>query len=441
MDSRGGDTGAGDRRLDGTDRAGSNLDTPSRESQRTDENSSNRIHEDDPPDGENLSNRIHEDDPPDPPDGEAASPSDGADGVASAIGVVAASVALAGTAGPLQEADDPAVFVGTGAAIVAIVAFLLARYGLARRVHTGPVAAIAAAVVAVYATYGLNHGLTAEWTVAGLGSVPTLFVALVAACVGVGAGAADYAALSWEGLYHRIRATLAYSGVGLAGFVSMTVWGVIVAGLVVPLAVGVAWGELSQELQTLFSQVVLVLGLGTVAAAVLVLTDRGWSFIDLKLPTTRDLIYVVGGFALLVGAAMAISLLLRETGTESAGHGSMERAAEHPEILLILIPASILVIGPFEELLYRNVIQKSLYEYFSKSGAVIVASIPFAIVHFPAYSGGHLGQSLVSLGVVLTLSIILGALYARTENLVVPALVHGCYNALVFYNQYVSLVN
>lgn len=364
------------------------------------------------------------------------------DGAGAALGTGATAVALAGTAAPYRSGyDDPVVVASVVLAVVALVTFLARRYEVLPRRVGAPVAAGSNLAILLGGTYALNQGVTHAFGLPVLGDVPTLLVALVGSVVAIGAASADYYGVSGRGIYRRTVAATTFGAVGIVGIVMIQVWVVIVFVVFLALFVDgtMAWADLPATDRIILSQVATVLGVGSVAVGYLVLTDRDWSFIDLEVPTVRDAGYVVGGFVVLVGAAVLLNALLSAAGTEAAGHSSFDAAEENPEILLVLIPASILVIGPFEELLYRNVIQKSLYAYFSRAGAVVVASIPFAIVHFPAYSGGHVGASLVSLGVVLSLSLILGALYAKTENLLVPALVHGLYNALLFYVNYLQI--
>jgi len=45
----------------------------------------------------------------------------------------------------------------------------------------------------------------------------------------------------------------------------------------------------------------------------------------------------------------------------------------------------------------------------------------------------------VTIGVILVLSVVLGGLYERTGTLVVPVLVHGCFNGLQFGLLYVEV--
>ncbi|WP_267640847.1 CPBP family intramembrane glutamic endopeptidase [Haloarchaeobius amylolyticus] len=190
---------------------------------------------------------------------------------------------------------------------------------------------------------------------------------------------------------------------------------------------------------------VLSLGLGTLTLAVAYLkySDREWSFVDLRFPTLRDVGWALGGFVILLLGFVAITSLINALGLSTAQHSTAQQAQQgDPALLLPLIPLSLLVIGPGEELLYRNVIQKSLYDHFSRVGAVVVASAIFALVHIPAYAtGGGVGAMATSLAVIFVLALVLGGVYARTDNVLVPAFIHGAYNALSFAATYVDLTN
>jgi membrane protease YdiL (CAAX protease family) len=142
-----------------------------------------------------------------------------------------------------------------------------------------------------------------------------------------------------------------------------------------------------------------------------------------------------------LGSNLGISALFGWLGVESTTHSLIRAAQDNPGILLALVPLSYLVVGPGEELLYRNVVQKSLSTEFSPPGAVVVASAIFAAVHLPAYAdpSGSALAVLNTLAVVFVLSLILGALYERTENVAVSALVHGSFNAIAFLVTYVEI--
>ncbi len=235
-----------------------------------------------------------------------------------------------------------------------------------------------------------------------------------------------------DGVVTRERARVVgiAAGAGVVGYLAINLW----VSLLAVLAVGVA-GDLSTLQETTVLQVSS--GLGTVTGVALYLryTGRGLDFLDLDRPTRRDAGYGVAGLVVIFGTFVAASLLLTALGIDSAAHGLQDTIAEAEEptaVALLFVVTSVLIIGPGEELLYRNVVQKSLYDVVSRPAAVVVASVIFAAIHLPAYSTATLPQTVVSLAVVFGLSLTLGAVYERTDNVVVPAAVHGLFNAAQF---------
>jgi len=228
----------------------------------------------------------------------------------------------------------------------------------------------------------------------------------------------------------RVETVVLAAAFGVVGLVAIYLWAAVIGGVVR----GVV-GEPSTLQETAVLQASS--GLGALTAVVLYLdyTDRDRSFLDLDRPTRRDVGYGVAGLVFLFGTFVAVTLLMSVLGVESAAHGTRDTIAEagNPTaVALLFMVTSVLVIGPGEELLYRNVVQKSLYEVFSRPAAVVVGSVIFGVIHFPAYSTGTLPQVAVSVAVVFTLSLTLGAVYERTDNVVVPAVVHGLFNATQF---------
>jgi hypothetical protein len=187
------------------------------------------------------------------------------------------------------------------------------------------------------------------------------------------------------------------------------------------------------------------LGFGTASGAWLYLrwSDRTVDFIDVSVPSIRDAVYIVGGVLGLFGALIGSSRLLSWLGLSGSQHSIVQQSQQNPEILLVMIPLSLLVVGPGEELLYRNVVQKSLYKAFSRRVSIVLASVVFASVHILAYGTTAESASavLTSLGLIFVLSLVLGWLYARRENLVVPAIVHGLFNAGQFLLLYFELLS
>lgn len=356
------------------------------------------------------------------------------DRVVPALGTVLAGLALAGLLSPLSrgEADALAVPAAAGLAAAAVGAFVLRRHGAAGKRTAGTVAAASSLGALLLAGYALNQGLLGTIGIGPL-SVPTVVVAVLAAAGALALGVAEAAGLRDREVLTRTRLTAGLAIVGAVGLLAAYLGTAVVA---VPATI--ALGSISRTEGIVLSQLGMAVGTGAVAVGYLRLTDRSWSFLDLRIPSLRDVGWTVGGLVALVVVLLAISALMTAVGAERSTHSTAETAAENPEILLVLIPAAVLVIGPFEELLYRNVIQKSLYGEFSRPGSVVVGSVLFAVVHVFAYDTDTIGAVIASLAVVFGLSIVLGSIYERTENLIVPALVHGIYNAIVFANLYLT---
>ncbi|MFC6615620.1 CPBP family intramembrane glutamic endopeptidase [Halopenitus salinus] len=167
--------------------------------------------------------------------------------------------------------------------------------------------------------------------------------------------------------------------------------------------------------------------------------------IGASVPNLREALVVAGGYVLAFAGALAGAFAITayqalsgtslETGTNQAAQIGME----NPEVLLLLIPASILLIGPGEELLFRGVVQGRLREVFSPVTAIVATSVVFAGLHWFALTGGSATGNLVSIGVLIVPSLVFGASYEYTGNVVVPALIHGVYNATLFTLLYVTI--
>ncbi|MEY7850605.1 lysostaphin resistance A-like protein [Natrarchaeobius sp. A-rgal3] len=351
------------------------------------------------------------------------------------IGAGLSAVTLIALLVPVRRGfEEPALWAGVALAAVATLAFLVGLHDDVDHRIGGGIALVSSVVVLLLVGYGMNQGYAAPVPLDPFPvSFPLLFGAFVTAGLSVGLGAAYYADVDPFGLLVRSGYTAGMMGVGLVGLFSIEVTLVV---LLIPIIL--VFGTLSLAQAVALSQLGMAVGTGAVAVGYLVFRGYGLSYIDVRLPTKRDVLWTVGGIFVIFGALFAISALFYTTGVESSDHGTAQQAQENPEILLVLIPASLLVIGPFEELLYRNVIQKALYAPFSRFGAVVVGSVIFALVHTQAYWTAGTGQLVASLGVVFGLSIVLGVIYERTENLVVPALIHGVYNAILFGNLYLG---
>lgn len=229
----------------------------------------------------------------------------------------------------------------------------------------------------------------------------------------------------------RLRSVLVAIGLALSSFV---------IGNIVVLAVATALEAVGFQVYgrpavILFLSVVLLQGVtfGGVALTYLKLRDLSWDFIRAKVPSLRDLGVALGGFGLLIAILVAASRVLSYLGIQSAQNQIVEIGNQNPTVFLLLVPLSFLLVGPGEELLFRGLIQGTLTESFPTVRAIVLASALFAIVHLFSLSGQG---KLVYIGIVFALALVLGAAYEYTDNLVVPALIHGAYNAVQFGGAY-----
>jgi hypothetical protein len=162
------------------------------------------------------------------------------------------------------------------------------------------------------------------------------------------------------------------------------------------------------------------------------------AYLGVRRPSLKEIGLVIGGWALILVTIMAVSLLVQLIGTEPAANQSAELAMQNPAIIPLLIAASFLVIGPSEEILYRGVVQGRLRETLSPVPAILIASAIFAAIHVIALTGGASAR-LTTISILFLPSLVFGAVYEYTENLVVPALLHGLHNAVIFTVLYVSI--
>lgn len=167
--------------------------------------------------------------------------------------------------------------------------------------------------------------------------------------------------------------------------------------------------------------------------AYLLATGRTRAFLDLRLPTGRDLRYLAVGVAASLGVygffVAAVSLLEAPVVSHSM---TDEIAAGGAPFVALLAALALLVNAPVEEFLFRNIVQKRLEEAIATRGAILATAILFALIHVPTYLAGDPVAIAVTLAPLSVLAVLWGWLYAKTRTLVVPALCHGVYNAAVF---------
>lgn len=354
-----------------------------------------------------------------------------ADRFVASVGFVVAGLALAAALLPWT----PTLAVGplgspvaAGLAGVTMLGFGARRYDVVDDPRSVLVAGVASVGLVLYAlSVVLGPAL-------GGGSAPAVGRGLVLAGVAGSLGAV-VAYAEWRDVNRTAFLTKVSAG-GLALLVGFA--GLFVSNVLV-LPVLLAEGTLSVGVRTALLTAASGLGLGLVALAFLFGTDRGLAYVDLRWPDRRDVAYMVAGsvviFALLVGLGYLFEML----NLPSTEHSLVTQARENPEMLLALVPLAWLVIGPGEELLFRNVIQKYLTDSYSRWGAVLLATAIFTGVHVVSYFSQDTLALFLTLVRLFVLSLVLGISYDRTDNVLVPIVIHGTFDGVQFAYLYYLL--
>ncbi len=228
-----------------------------------------------------------------------------------------------------------------------------------------------------------------------------------------------------------IAASLAVAGIG-----GGSILGLAIAELIT--AVGLTPGIITRTvLSTLLLQGVAFIGLSALYLHVRGLTPA--SYLGLRQPVLEDWMYTAAGYVLaFVAAITAIFIVVFLLDLTPAQNRAAELGDETPNVFLVLIVLAFLLIGPGEELLFRGVIQSRLRETFSAPLAIGIATGIFAAVHAPSLAGPISGRAL-TITMLFFPGLVFGITYELTDNLLVPTLIHGAYNATLFALAYISL--
>lgn len=159
--------------------------------------------------------------------------------------------------------------------------------------------------------------------------------------------------------------------------------------------------------------------------------------IPVTVPSGRELGIAVGGTLLAVGVAAILSAVVSALGLLPDSIIG-EAATRDRRVLLGLAALSLFVVAPAEEFLFRGVVQGRLRDAFGPVGAVVGASLLFGSIHLANYTGS-VETVLAGVLLVATTGLVLGGLYEYTDNLAVPVIAHGLYNALLLGVAYVTL--
>lgn len=162
----------------------------------------------------------------------------------------------------------------------------------------------------------------------------------------------------------------------------------------------------------------------------LAITD-GWDLVRVSRPDRREAAIILGGGLLLFAFQYGALFVLDQIGLSTGQNQAVVPGGDPVTYYLAMVAVSLAVVGPVEELLFRGVVQGGVRRAFDAVPAVLIASLAFGLIHLPAVSG-TMAERWAYVGVVVVLGAVLGALYEWTDNVAVPGLVHGVYNAVTY---------
>lgn len=177
---------------------------------------------------------------------------------------------------------------------------------------------------------------------------------------------------------------------------------------------------------------------GGLSGAYLWVRNRDFDWIGVSIPDFKQFLWIASGWAIAFASAFGMAIAIFLLGLNPGQNQLVRSVADTPEALLVMIPVTIVLIGPGEELLFRGIIQGSLRERFGPVVAIALASAIFASAHFTSLTGSLDGR-MITIALLFVPTLVFATAYERTGNLVVPALIHGLYNATLFSLQYIAI--
>jgi len=241
-------------------------------------------------------------------------------------------------------------------------------------------------------------------------------------------------------LYHtadrsvRLEAVLGSLGVIALAFVI----GILLASLGRSIASGFGITREATPVAANTLSTVLLAGGFVLVAAGYVHSQGKVDLIDYRRPTRSDLAWMVGGFLALVVAATLIGQILGAFGIESAQNRVIIEGRKNPILFLLLIPITVFAVAPGEELVFRGIVQGEFRRAYGPLPAVVIASLLFGVAHSGALSGS--GQ-ITYLAVAAILGFVLGVVYERTDNVVVPIAIHAAWNCMLYLSEWLTVVH
>jgi len=169
-------------------------------------------------------------------------------------------------------------------------------------------------------------------------------------------------------------------------------------------------------------------------------TDKSWSYLDIPDVSLRALALGLGVGLVLAAIQSGLTMVFisLDIGEPISRLGRLVQI-RGVTFLVVLILANLLVIGPAEELLYRNGIQKLLYRSHSTAVAVLVAGAIFTLPHLLQLSSYTTPIVLKNFTEIFVNALVYGGVYAYWERVDITIVAHGVYNSIVFIFAYLQV--
>jgi len=156
--------------------------------------------------------------------------------------------------------------------------------------------------------------------------------------------------------------------------------------------------------------------------------------LSVTVPDRRGVAIAVAGTVVLYVLQIVLIAALSLIDVSPSQNPATDPAGREASYFLAMIAVSVLVVGPAEELLVRGGVQGLLKRAWGPWPGIVGASALFGLMHYIGSGSGAQAYVVVT----FLLGILLGYLYEYTDNLVVPIVAHGGYNAAIYALQYLQ---
>ncbi|MDY7082583.1 MAG: type II CAAX endopeptidase family protein [Halobacteria archaeon] len=223
---------------------------------------------------------------------------------------------------------------------------------------------------------------------------------------------------------------------GIVAF-GLTLLANVVGGFLVAPAVLLGLGQDLLSVATVFT----LAELGYAVAAVFFISANGLGRGYLRLSSSdwSRISKYIAGFGVVFASFSFITVAsVNLAGISTLPSMAVKSPINPPTLFLMMIPLSIVVVAPAEELFFRGVLQTYIGKVTSSRNAVLVAGGLFALVHVPNYLALPSALAMVIMTtVIFVVGLGIGYAYESSDSLYVAIGVHAVYNSLVMAGWYV----